>query len=460
MTIWTPVLGPDAAPRYRAIARALEDDVRTGRLQPGDRLPPQRELADQLGVTVGTVSRAYAEARKSGLVRGEVGRGTYVLDPSGREALVRTAPSAAPGLVDLSLNVPVETGSPDLPAALRALAASPDVAELLRYMGTEGRAPDREAGARVLRDHGLAVDPDDVILCAGAQHATGLAFEAALRPGDTLLAEQLTSPALASLAEARGFTLRPVAMDAEGLLPEALEAACRAWNPKALYTISTLHNPTTATLSAARREAIAEVARLHDLLLVEDDVHRLLAPEAPPPLAAYAPERTVYAASLAKCLAPGLRVGYVTAPPHLRAALVESVWRSLWMVSPVTLALATGWIEDGTFAAVGRAKRREAVARQALAAERLPAARLRGGGAAYHGWLDVGPDWTAEGFALEARTRGVAVTPSGAFFLGPGRPPAAVRISLSAARDRAELGPALDVLARLLEEPGTVRARL
>src|SRR5215831_10752908 len=132
MTIWKPSVMFDKAarPYYRSISQAIESDVLAGRLKPGDQLPPHRELANRLKVTVATVSRAYAEARKAGWISGEIGRGTFVLDrQAGR---FPKSKQASEDVIDLGLNIPSASPAPDLACALRALAAKEDVPSLLR----------------------------------------------------------------------------------------------------------------------------------------------------------------------------------------------------------------------------------------------------------------------------------------------------------------------------------------
>src|SRR5262249_25147559 len=152
----------------------------------------------------------------------------------------------------------------------------------------------------------------------------------------------------------------PVALDDEGIVPRALDAACRKARPKALYVVPTLHNPTTATLPLARRQAVVEIARRYDLAIIEDDIYRMLAPQAPPPVAHLAPERTIYVTSLSKSLAPGLRLGYMVAPAAHRARVMRGIQSSIWMVSPIAAALATHWVLQGEFEAIAAAKRKEA----------------------------------------------------------------------------------------------------
>lgn len=446
MTIWIPPIRPSGHPLYLTIAHAIESDVLSGRLCPGDRLPPHRELADRLNVTVGTVSRAYAEARRAGWISGEIGRGTFVLDR--RAGRFPASSEDVEDVIDLSMNIPVPSPSPDLAAALRALSARDGVESLLGYAPSDARG-DRLAGTSVLQRHGLDVDPDRVVLCAGTQHGIGVALEAVARAGDCILTEELTYPAFRPIAEARGLRICPVALDHDGIAPAALQAACKKARPKALYILPTLHNPTTTTLSMSRREAVVEIARRNDLTIIEDDVYRLLAADAPPPMARLAPERTIYVTSLSKNFAPGLRLGYMVGPENLHHRLVLAVQNSMWMLSPVTTALATYWVRQGEFDAIVAAKRQEVAARQELAAKILPRSRVRTAPTCCHLWLATGGN--AEALTLTARARGVMVMPASAFHLGSGPPPQAVRVSVSAARDRSVLATALERLRDTLE---------
>jgi DNA-binding transcriptional MocR family regulator len=447
MTIWRPTLRSEDenVPLYGQIAQAIEADVLADRLHAGDRLPTHRDLARALKVTVGTVSRGYAEARKAGWISGEVGNGTFVLDRNAG----RFPPShGGDSVVDLGLNVPIDAPAPDLAAAMRAMSADDTIQSLVRYTLMDTKR-NRLAGASVLERHGLEADPDQVVLCAGTQHGLGVALEAVAGAGDTILAEELTYPGFRPLAEARGLRIAAVGLDDVGIDPKSLDAACRKGRPRALYIVPTCHNPTTLTLPLERRKALVQIARRHDLMIIEDDVYRMLEPQAPPPLARLAPERTIYVTSLSKCLAPGLRVGYMVAPAARYERIVRAIQDSIWMVSPITTALATHWVQQGEFERIAAAKRKEAAARQALAARLFPRQRPKGANAAYHLWLATGSN--AEAFTLEARAQGVIVTPGSAFYLGSGPPPKAVRVSLSAAPDRAVLTTALEKLAGILK---------
>ncbi len=442
MTIWTPEIDEIAGPRYLAIANCLAADVRSGRLAAGDRLPTHRDLAETLGLTVGTVTRAYAEAERHGLVHGEVGRGTFV-GPT-------AAALAAAGPIDLGLNLPLYAEDPDLGDALRTLARRDDLHELLSYLPGGGTDRHRRAGAAWIARHGVTVAPEQVIITGGAQHAIAILLGTLCRPGDAVMCEPVTYPGLKTVAKLLGLQLVPVAMDDEGLEPGALDAVCRASGARVLYCLPTLHNPTTATMGRARRDAVVAVARRRDLLIIEDDVHGLLAEPAPEPLAQLAPERTFYIASTSKVVAGGLRVAFVATPAAAVDRVVATVSATLWALPPLTVEIAALWIDDGTAAQVSVRKRDEAARRQALARDLLPVEAMRTAPHSYFLWLELAAPWSAEMFASEARARGVVVTPSSAFAVGEAAALAAVRVSLSAPTGRDEVAAGLTILAGLL----------
>lgn len=450
MTIWSPELDP-AGPAYLAITRALETDIRTGRLAEGTRLPTHRALARALGVNVGTVSRAYAEARRRGLVAGEVGRGTFVRRRSSTLTPLAGA-AATQGIVDMGVNAPLAEPAPDLRAALRGLAEEPDLRAVTAYHEPAGSPRARAAGALWLRQVGVEADPAQVVVCNGAQHGILVALATLAGPGEAVLAEALTYPGFRAAAQLLGLRVRGVALDAEGVVPEALEAAC-AERPRLLYLTPALQNPTAAVLPPARREAIAEIARRHDLMLVVDDVQGPMLEEGPS-LASLAPERTVTIGGVSKLLLPGLRTAFVAAPVGHAPRLAEMVWATTWAASPLGAELAARWIEDGTAERLAAARCVEMETRGALA-RRLFAgldARLQPG--AYHLWLELPAGLEAGPTADRLLERGVAVTPAERFLAAPsaGPAPEALRLSLSAPPDLQGLRRGLETVVAVLRE--------
>ena len=440
---WVPSLGQHAGPVYLAIADAIAADIAKGRLKPGARLPPQRTLAGALGIDFTTVTRAYAEARQRGLVEGRVGHGTYVRPSAERPAR----------LADLGMNLPPHIRDPKLDERLRAgidAVAAEGQDLFLAYQDPAGAEADRQAAGRWLAPRLPGLAPERIVVCPGTQGAMVAALNLLARPGDTVCTEALTYPGFLALAAHLGLRIVPVAMDADGLDPDSFAAVCETARPKMLYCTPTFHNPTTATLPPARRARIVEIARRHGVAILEDDVYGAL-PEAPvPPLAALAPDIVYYMAGLAKCLSPALRIAYLV-PPDARAAMraAGAVRAFSGMASPVTAAIATRWIEDGTADTLLRALRAETMARQQIAARLLPQAKTHP--CCFHAWLVLPKGWTAGALTGRARLAGIGLVTADAFAVGSA--PEAARIALGVARDREALARGLDILAGLLAQP-------
>lgn len=450
MTMWKPSL-EDSSPRYRALADAVARDLASGRLKPGDRLPTHRELARSLGVTVGTISRGYAEAERRGLTIGEVGRGTFVRgagpsdpwpEPTTREE----------GAIDLSLSLPVTVAEEKqaLADTLQGMAEDGCSADLLAYHPQSATMRQRSVAADWLARLGPRPSPEEVLVTAGSQHGLNVVLSAVFRPGQTLLTGELTYPSIKSQARAFGVRLRGVALDERGISPEAVERACRQEpRPAGLYVVPTLQNPTSATLSEERRRALAQIARDHDLWIVEDDVHAFLLPEAPAPVASWAPERTIYLSSLAKCLVPGLRTGFLLAPDSIRERLLAGIHSSLWMPPPLMVEIATRWLADGTADRLIQAKRLETESRQRSAMDVLGNYQPRRHPSGYQLWLELPEPWYSDEFVAQARSRGVIVVGAGAFAVGRQGVPQAIRLSIGRpSRSRLEQG--LSILEDLL----------
>lgn len=458
MTMWLPTLPPEG-PRYLAIAEAIAADVAEGRLAAGARLPPQRQLAWKLGVTLGTVTRAYAEAERRGLVAGEVGRGTYVrkrgpsarrqgdLDPEGGESgPIAFNQARPPDLVE-------ETSWQE---ALEAIARGPGWRRLLDYAPSAGLIEHRRAGAAWLAACGLTVPPERVVLTAGAQAALYAAFSALAAPGDRLFLGELNFPGVYALAHQLGLRPTAAAGDAEGLLPEALDETCRRAAAEGapgglLYLVPTLHNPTSATLGARRREAIAEVAARHGLRIVEDDIFARLAPDPPAPVSTLVPERSYYVSSLSKTTAPGLRCGLLVCPEGAAAPLLAALDTGGGKPSPVTSELARRWIEDGTAEQVLKRVREEMERRRGLAEALLGAERCLTAPGSLYAWLQLPEGWHPGDFAAAALERGVAVNQARPFAAAAQYERRAVRICFGRPTDTGELRRGLAVLADLLQ---------
>lgn len=457
---WLPSLHGRSGPRYQAIADAIEADVNSGRLAAGQSLPTQRELADQLGVNFTTVTRAYTEARRRGLITATVGRGTFVAPPGARQ-LAREQSETRD--LDFSVNAPPMPRW--LPATFRdtleTLAADERVARnVLSYESRISDAPARDSGVAWFRARRLDATADRIVPTGGAQHALTLLLTTYARPGDTILVESLAYPGLLSAAEVAGVQIVGVPLDDEGVEPDALGALAERHRASLLFCVPTFQNPTAAVMSLGRRREIVAVARKHRLRIVEDDICGPLRPDATP-LVALEPELVVHIASLSKCVAPGLRTAFVLMPDAAEAERMNAAVRSsVLMLSPLPFAVASAWIADGTAERIVDDVRREASARTALARGIFGERALDAPTGSLHAWLRLPKSWTVAAFVAQAQQLGIRVAPVDWYVAPSGRSdhvPAAVRITLGAEPDRARVENALRSLAALIAQPPSMR---
>ena len=449
---WTPDLRRWGKPHYLAIVEAIAEDLRNGGLAVGQRLPPQRVLAERLDLNFTTVARGYVEAGRRGLVEARVGQGTFVREPARRDAAGRPTGTRRDGPVDFTMNLPPEPDDPVLLARMQAglAAVSDDLPNLLRYQGFGGTGEDKAAAMRWLARRGVAAVHDRLLICPGAHSALDAILGAVAQAGDVVCAEALTYAGIRALAAHRGLRLVGLPMDREGLEPDAFAAACTRLAPKALYLNPILQNPTTRTIPRARREAIVAVARRYAVTIIEDDAYGFICPKPPPSFSGLAPEITYYVGGLAKCLGAGLRLAYLVAPSARAALPLTSALRAATvMASPITTALATRWIEDGTGDAVLEFIRTESRARQAIAARLLTDAVIHADPNGFHLWLSLPEGWTRSAFASQGRSAGLGVVASDAFCTA-GAAPEAVRLCLGGLATRAEVTQSLEVLAHAL----------
>jgi DNA-binding transcriptional MocR family regulator len=448
--MWLPNLDGRRGPVYRRIADAIDDDVQKGLLRAGHRLPPHRDMADHLGVTVTTVTRAYPEAARRGLISGHVGRGTFIRGQEFEEA-------STAGPIDLSINILM----PDKEvAALEPRMFQRRVlswTDLLGYLPTPGHRRHRQAMAEWLAAIGTPASPDRIVLTIGAQHSLLVALMATTKPGDTVLAEDLTYSGMKGLCAQMHVKLRGLAMDAEGLRADALETACRSTKARVLYCMPRLQNPTSAVMSERRRRQIAALAEKYRLTVIEDDVYGFLSPERAS-LSALIPDRSIFVTSVSKSLFPGMRLGCVVATQPMVEQISDAVWTTTICVPPISADLLCGWMEDGTALRILEWKRHEVAARQSMAKRLLDGYRVQTHASSPHAWLHLPARWTAEAFAAEMRSRGVLVNASTAFSVGNDAPPRAIRVCLGTPRTRAGLEQALSRIAETLTGRAATRA--
>ena len=416
--------------RYKAVVDRYAQAIRSGQLPAGTRLPTHRTLAAGERISLATATRVYRELEEMGLVSGETGRGTFVRDlalPPGHGVDQQVV---AADVVDLNFNYPSLPAQGDaLREALRQLAMAGDIDSHLRYQPHAGRLAERDIIARHLTCQHFAPDAENVLIVNGAQHGLAVTVMGLLRPGDVVAVDALTYSGFKVLAALYHLELAAIPCRPEGPDLQALHTLCQQRRVRAVYTMPTLHNPLGWVLNTGQRQALADLARQHDLLIIEDAAYARLVSRPPPPVVSYAPERTVYVTGFSKNIATGLRVGVVISPPRYRPEIERAIRATTWNTPTLISSLICAWIEDGTVARFETQKRQDARQRQQVAREVLCGLPVVSHPDSYFVWLPLGEESRADRLANALMERRISVSTAEPFCVSA-TIPQALRIAL------------------------------
>lgn len=439
---WVPHLASTGASVAERLSLALAGDIIEGRLAGGDRLPAHRDLAKTLQIGLGTVTKAYAVLERRGLTRSVKGRGTFV-------AILQAHSSRQ---IDLSANAPPAVlGARLLARTLTGIARKIDADHFNLYAPPGGHLEHRRVLARWLGTLGLGVEPSQLVLTSGARQALALAFDLVCGRHGVILTERITYPGAIALARRKGYRIQGVEIDSEGMVPQALAAALAGINAiegTAVYLTPTLHNPTTATMGVARRQAIAQICRQAGAWIIEDGVYAASSPELPQ-LATLAPEIALHVNGLSKSLGPGLQIGMLALPSSLCDAAQDFLRELPMAPSALSCAVVDDWLATGVIASIQQDLRHEAQRRSQLAASLLGTRSLVWHPDAYNAWLPMKRD-VADGVVSAAMDKGVKLTPPQSTMVRHGDSASGLRICLGGPSWEA-LNESLAILATVLE---------
>ncbi|HIG3594344.1 PLP-dependent aminotransferase family protein [Klebsiella pneumoniae] len=416
--------------RYKAVVDRYAQAIRSGQLPAGTRLPTHRTLAAGERISLATATRVYRELEEMGLVSGETGRGTFVRDLSLPPGHGVDQQVVAADVVDLNFNYPSLPEQGDaLREALRQLAMAGDIDSHLRYQPHAGRLAERDIIARHLTCQHFAPDAENVLIVNGAQHGLAVTVMGLLRPGDVVAVDALTYSGFKVLAALYHLELAAIPCRPEGPDLQALQTLCQQRRVRAVYTMPTLHNPLGWVLNTGQRQALADLARQHDLLIIEDAAYARLVSHPPPPVVSYAPERTVYVTGFSKNIATGLRVGVVISPPRYCPEIERAIRATTWNTPTLISSLICAWIEDGTVARFETQKRQDARQRQQMAREVLCGLPVVSHPDSYFVWLPLGEESRADRLANALMERRISVSTAEPFCVST-TIPQALRIAL------------------------------
>jgi len=437
---------------YIAIADAIERDIQLGILKAGERLPSQRELAKKVGVNVTTITRAYNEAEKRGLVASTIGSGTYISSDLGFSSSLYDLKKDENKLIEMGLVMPLYSRESDISLIIEKVLHKNDLRQLMTYTPPQGLYRHRQIGSEWVKRFGVSSEPSNIIITAGAQHALICIFSSIFQPGDRVAVDCLTFPGVKTAAKICGIHLEAVTMDEYGMTPQGLSSVCSRHRIKGVYTVSVMQNPTNAFMPEHRCTEIATAIKENNLILIEDDLYRFLSCDAAKPLTTRVPEQSIYMGGISKAFYAGLRTCFVSAPEKYCNRIAQSVVDTLWMAPALNAEIAIECISSGEADRIIAKKREELQKRALLLSEKLSNYHFRYVPDSMFAWLELPDDLSSSEFVKTANDNGVNIIASDKFSIGGIIPPNFIRISISSVDDISEFERGLNILVKLLNK--------
>lgn len=442
---------------YLAIVDALERDIKNGILKPGDKLPTQRELAKIVGVNLTTVTRAYKEATKRGLIFASVGNGTYISNDLGMHTALLDATSDNTSTVfhqrfDIGLAKPLEYLDPDIRPIVSEIMKSKDFMQYLRYTPPQGFLSHREIAASWISHFHIHADASHILITSGTNHALTCILSALFKPGDKLAVDCYTYPGIKAVAKRFGILLEAIDMDEEGMTPASLWNTCHRTTIKGVYTMPFIQNPTGAIRSEKRTQQLLSIIKKYQLISIEDDMYGYLLPTTQVPLAAYYPENSIFISGMSKVCYPGLRTSFVVAPDNYYNLICQAIIDTISMTSSMNVAIICYCITNNLVDTIAEKKRAELALRETLLYKLIDPNYITYSKGSMFAWIRLPNYWTPKSITKACAELGVTIMPAEKFVVGSLAPLSHIRISLSAANTLLSFKKGLTILADLINK--------
>lgn len=449
--IWTPTLSDRTSPIYTKLAKQLENDIKSGILKPGDKLPPQRELADYLDLHLSTITRTYKLCEEQGLICAKVGKGTFVSsDVNTSDTLLYSEEQTS--CIQLGTILPPYNENEKVIEFIKDTLNQPDIQRFLEYQSPSGTYVQRKTISDWFKKIDIHTSPENILLATGAQNAICATLLALFKSGDRIGTNSLSFSGLKSIAKMIGIQLVPLPEVDGKLQLDNLEQFCKSENLKGLYFIPDQHNPTTQTLSIYEREYICEIVKKLNLVIIEDAINRVFSEKNYPSLFSYASDNTIYIFSTSKFLCAGLRVAYLIAPYLYKSNIENALYNTNLMVSPLNVEIVNKIFNSPLLELLIKERKDELINRNKIVDEILYDYTIYGDYTCSFRWLLLPEHWNSLDFENYAKEAGVQVFCSERFTIGNTKPPRAIRICISAPKSRSELENGLHLLSKLLRD--------
>lgn len=450
---WKPKLSHSSTyPMYIELTNQLKADIASGKLTPGTKLPPQRELADFLDINLSTVTRAYKLCEQSGLISSAVGKGTFIASDVGAAGLMLLNDSDKK-LIEMGPILPNPDINELVSDYLCKMTIEPDFYKLLQYGKVDYDELQIKACMKWLGYFGIEAGKENILFSNGSQNGIFASMAALFKEGDRVATMPVSYPGIKSIAKILGIQLIPLPLaDGEAVTQKALDYVVKNQKVKGFYFIPDFNNPSAELLTVKEREMIGAFSKEHDIIIIEDAIYTLFSPHPISPIASFAPDNTVFISSVSKTLSPGLRLAVVSSPKRFHEMIMGSLYAMQITPPSMMTQLFTRLILSGRFERIRRLRIDELEKRNRLFEEICKDADSRGDLNCPIRWIHLPKDKynSPREFEIEAEQNGIQVYGGERFTVGTSTVPLAIRISLISAHPISEYKKALKTLNKLL----------
>ncbi len=447
---WKPVLYKKSKALYKELSQILEEDIKSGALLPGTKLPPQRELADFLDINVSTVSKAFKACELKGLLSATMGSGTFVSYDALSNAYLLPFHKVET-VIDMGATLPEPSSYDFILPFFRQMLTESDAEKWFHYQRSDSSYWQKDAAVHLMKKNGLETSAEQVLFSCGGQNAITASLAALCRHGDKIGTDPHIYSGLKTAAAMLGIQLVPIRQSKGEMDTAALQDACKNEGIKGIYIIPDCQNPTTATISDEKRREIAQTAREQSIFILEDATYHFISRKKTIPVASLAPERTIYIASMSKCMAPGLRLAFLSVPPAYKKPFMNALYNMNISVVPFMAELCARLIASGQAEVLFSEHRRKTAERNRLVDRYLKDYKCLGTEDCIFRWLLLPDGISGNTFEQMALEQGVMVYAAERFAVGNTPPAHAVRLSVCAPASMDELKRGLQILKRLLK---------
>lgn len=446
---WKPRLEKNTRSLYRTLAQQLENDIQSGALRPGEKLPPQRELADFLDVNVSTVSKAFRLCEMKGLLSATVGRGTFVSydAPYSGNLMILHDKDA---VINMGPTAPEPSGNEILLNMAQEMLDEVGAERLFSYFAPGADEWQKDAAVQLMSYCGHHTQRDQILFAGGGQNALTAVLAAVFHKGDKIAVDAHTYPGIKTAATMLGIQLVPVPSQNDGMDIDILRSLCRTEKIRGLYLIPACHNPTTIIISEEKREQIAQIVEDYGCILIEDGTYQILH-GGNRGISDRVPMQSVYIISLSKGIAPGLRMAYLSVPTVWKTAVADALYSLNVATAPMSAELSARIISSGRYMEIISLHQRNTQKRNEIVNRYFSPEHCHGTDENIFRWLLLPNQYTGADFENLALSKGVQVFGAERFAVGNTPPARAIRLSICAPDSLEQLEEGLQILENLLK---------